>query len=60
MSSKRRLRRKSCSGKRAYDSSAEGMTAMMNLKRNTGDTSWFNVYRCRFCKRYHIGHAPRR
>ena len=58
MSSKRRIRRKSCSGKFQYKSVADGQTAIGHLKKNTGDTSRFNVYKCQFCKQYHVGHAP--
>ncbi len=58
MSSKRRIRRKSCDGKVQYSSSAEGQVAIWSIKKNTGDQSLINVYKCQFCKKYHVGHAP--
>lgn len=58
MASKRRIRNRECTSKEKYESSSEGLTAIYHVKRRTGDTSKFNVYRCKFCKKYHIGHAP--
>jgi hypothetical protein len=59
MASKRRKRRKSCSGKRRYESSADARTAMIQVihaGRSRG--GFLHVYRCRFCGGYHFGHAP--
>lgn len=59
MSSKRRIRRNSCTGKTQYQTDVEGKTAIYFLKQRTKDTSLMNVYKCKFCKHYHIGHAVR-
>lgn len=55
MSSKRHKRRRSCESKVAYDTpgSAHGAILRMNARRYLGP---MRVYRCKFCKRYHIGH----
>jgi len=58
VSSKRRLRRKSCAGKQRFTSAAETEAGIRKLKAAKGDRSWFNVYHCKFCKGYHFGHAP--
>lgn len=57
MSSKRRLRRKSCAGKRRFESLTEALTAQCNLnrKRDWGDR--MRPYRCKFCSGFHFGHC---
>jgi hypothetical protein len=52
MASKRRLRRKQCTGKKKHETFQE---ARMFL-RGPG----MNVYKCRFCGKFHVGHVPRR
>ncbi len=55
MSSKRGVRRRSCTGKvRHRDRSAAMATAkrMMSSK-----TSWLVPYACRLCGGWHVGHA---
>lgn len=57
--SKRRLRRKSCEGKRQYSSQQEAVAAMLAyLKDHPGaDVS---TYMCRFGHHWHFGHVPTR
>lgn len=55
MSSKRRLRRKSCAGKRRYATFQEAMAAVCEARQRTGDT--IGPYRCRFARHFHIGHV---
>ena len=59
MSSKRRIRRKSCDGKRQHDTQAAAIGHKMHLitygTTNTGEL-W--VYRCEFCNKWHVGHPP--
>lgn len=58
MSSKRRIRRKSCEGKKRYDNEAEA--------RKQCNWFWYerdarlNVYKCKFCGGFHIGHPDRK
>lgn len=59
MASKRAIRRKSCGSKKKYSSSEEGRQAIHDLIRTTGPTSLMQTYKCKFCKKYHIGHAPK-
>lgn len=60
MSSKRHLRRNSCTGKQQHRTAEEGLRHIGQLRRS-GQIAGFrmNVYRCQFCKQYHIGHAGR-
>ena len=63
MASKRRLRKKSCGGKVGYESAHAGYLAMIALYRKDAKHLGFekmNVYKCRFCKKYHIGHRKKK
>ncbi len=60
MSSKRRIRRNACTGKQQFKTSQEGLDALLSMKRRTGDSARYNVYRCAFCKQFHYGHTPAR
>ena len=55
MSSKRRLRRKSCDGKVRHADSTAALAHIRGLIRN-GGIGQFDAYRCKFCKGYHVGH----
>lgn len=55
MSSKRRIRRRSCEGKKAY-TREEAKDAAARVSRNSGEK--LVSYRCQFCRRWHIGHPP--
>ena len=56
MSSKRRIRRRSCGRKRAYPTK---LAAQIDARQATRrDARKINAYRCRFCHQWHIGHAP--
>ena len=73
MSSKRRLRRKACRYKARHGTEAEAQTELERIKRErrrhegerrrqTGIGSmggrWLQVYKCRFCGGWHVGHPP--
>lgn len=58
MSSKRRLRRNACSGKRRYDSTEVAQESLNHLKRIGRADGLMQVYRCGFCSGVHIGHRP--
>jgi hypothetical protein len=61
MSSKRRIRRKCCEGKKRYDSKEEAGKDLYILVKTTSTTfKEMNIYRCRFCHKYHIGHKPKK
>jgi hypothetical protein len=55
MASKRRLRRKSCTGKIRYNdqSSAAAQAFRARVFRQAGNV---RAYLCKFCNGYHIGH----
>lgn len=60
MSSKRHLRRKSCTGKVQFPTRAEAWRAWGAIKRadhNRGVMTYMNVYHCQFCGQWHIGHG---
>lgn len=61
MSSKRRIRRKSCTGKRRFADVASARAAIAALIRNKGPQGgWLQPYHCPFCRGVHFGHAPKR
>ena len=60
MSSKRAIRRRQCDGKKRHATAADAMLARATLNRSKGYQGRMNVYRCQFCRGYHIGHAPER
>lgn len=55
MSSKRQIRRKQCEGKIRHTTQVGAYIALKNTPR---DGKRMNVYRCKFCRGWHIGHAP--
>lgn len=58
MSSKRRIRRKSCEGKQRHNSKTEAVAHIINERRN-GNTG-LCAYKCRFCGGWHVGHKPKK
>lgn len=57
MASKRRLRRNACTGKHRHATPAEGQAHIAHLHRRFGYSGRMDVYRCRWCNSYHVGHA---
>lgn len=57
MSSKRRIRRRSCESKVNYPSRDAALLAITAQRYKW--TARMNAYPCQFCGQYHIGHAPR-
>ena len=55
MASKRRQRRKTCTGKCRYATLAEAQAARWRSSHYRGQAG-LNVYRCRYCGGYHLGH----
>ena len=60
MASKRRIRRKACTGKRRYTSAADALQAIKSLQHNKGWQGYMQPYLCPFCNGYHFGHPPKR
>ena len=58
MSSKRRLRRKVCGNKNRYVSTNAARDTIGKLKRQGKLNGIVNIYKCKFCKGWHLGHAP--
>ena len=58
MASKRRLRRKACSGKIAYKTLADAMGARNSMIKRFGLRKVISAYKCEYCGMYHIGHTP--
>ena len=58
MASKRRLRRKSCEGKRVYPQEADAKRMAYLQYQNTGERVF--EYKCHFCGQWHIGHLSRK
>lgn len=60
MASKRRLRRRSCSRKVRHATSASAQAAITALHARKGYQGRLDVYICRFCGAFHIGHGKHR
>lgn len=59
MSSKRRIRRKACKGKRRYATAAEAGNAAWHVDQKSAlGGRVLHAYRCKFCNGYHFGHMP--
>ena len=58
MASKRRIRRKSCEGKKRYMDTGEARKSLYFQKRNGSLKGLINIYHCKFCGKFHLGHAP--
>jgi hypothetical protein len=57
VASKRHKRRRGCEGKVRHTERADALQHLRQLRRI--DHAWhLNIYRCRFCKGWHVGHAP--
>ncbi len=56
MASKRHVRRKSCENKVGHLTAQAGAVARakLNQRHYSGRMA---VYRCRYCHKYHVGHA---
>lgn len=55
------IRRRMCTGKHGYDSETHARWGLKD-SINSGffsPTEKFNVYACRFCGKFHVGHAER-
>jgi hypothetical protein len=64
VSSKRRIRRKSCKGKQRFDTLDAAWTACRRVIRHNAKKGYgtgpMNAYGCRFCGGFHFGHSPAR
>lgn len=59
MSSKRRIRRKSCDGKHQHEDKTKAIAHKMRLiKDGLAQRGELWVYRCEFCNKWHVGHPP--
>lgn len=56
MSSKRHVRKRSCTGKIRY-SKAEAEEVAARIMRQKRE--WLRAYHCSFCRAYHVGHAAK-
>jgi len=59
MTSKRRIRRNSCEGKRRYASQSQAVAAMIAFRKTHPD-SQFATYKCSFGSHGHFGHVATR
>lgn len=56
MVSKRRIRRRQCTNKQRFDTSAEAGYSAYLLTKSGKSRGAVHVYKCKFCGKYHIGH----
>lgn len=60
MSSKRAIRRRSCTRKVRHADHVAAGAAIHELNCRRGYQGRMDIYRCKFCNGYHIGHASTR
>ena len=64
MASLRAIRRKKCDRKRRHESKEAALTDIMSMRRHgvasETTTHKLQVYRCKFCHGYHVGHGGKR
>ncbi|HYP49716.1 MAG TPA: hypothetical protein VEQ34_02155 [Pyrinomonadaceae bacterium] len=58
MASKRRIRANACEGKVRHISESHAKYACFLEKQRLGE--WLIYYKCKFCRRWHIGHPPKK
>jgi hypothetical protein len=58
MSSKRRIRRKSCAGKQRFETAKDALKAIASLHKTKGWQGLLTPYPCQFCNAFHFGHPP--
>lgn len=62
MASKRRLRRKTCEGKKAFDTPEQAMPTKKYVQkrdRTSLQPHKVEIYECPFCGKYHVGKGMR-
>ena len=62
MASKRHLRRKAergCRGKQSHNTEAEAIAHKYSHLKTFQDQRILLVYKCKLCKKWHIGHGKR-
>lgn len=50
---------RACAGKRAHPTHAQAEKHMFRLVKDGAALSGLNVYDCRHCPNFHVGHKPR-
>jgi len=56
MVSKRKIRKKQCTGKKQYMNRPIAWQAVYAMKRKS--QTGLSIYKCSFCNQWHIGHKP--
>lgn len=51
-------RRRGCAGKRKHPNPASAQSVIEQLVAGGARRDSLNVYRCRHCRSYHVGHTP--
>lgn len=57
MSSKRRIKRRSCLGKIRYKTNIDAFNARRFFVKKYNLKEYYGVYHCKFCNGYHIGRS---
>ena len=57
MTSRRRLRRRACTGKRRHATRDEARAEVRRIVRR-GASGYVNAYPCAFCGGFHVGRRP--
>lgn len=60
MASKRAVRRRACAMKIRHATEQGAVIHAIELRRKDGADRYLNIYRCQFCRGWHVGHFPQR
>lgn len=60
MASKRRLRRKACTGKVRYGTQEDCDKVMRAVNSKSEVRQRMSAYKCKFCNGWHFGHTPKK
>jgi len=60
MSSKRRLRRKSCGHKQKHPTQARAVAHLLSLQAHDRQPVRMRTYKCSFCGHWHVGRCRQR
>lgn len=55
----KRTRARACTGKKPHDDRTAALSHIYALKRSDGAVR-MSPYRCPYCRKWHVGHLPRR
>lgn len=55
-----KTKNRGCNGKVRHETRAEAKAHLWSMVRRGAFVLWLNVYRCKHCGHFHVGHRPGR